>query len=284
LRDESYGVQITATCPGNDCRHTRVTTAPFDTPSGLTVDYCEVGKGRSTIGGIIEVTEDMNKILPIFTVDWENVIIYNTSSMPCVKTDKVFADGQASLECDIFHKYGYHWWGAFFNPTLQLDRDANSYSHLRLKVKAADGYGKFKLVCGCERDSVSVHDPKYSPDGLSIDDLKWRTIYIPIEDLGLTGQIINVTTCTSEDVKPIKFYLDSIAFVKATSQVKPFTNFPIAPRFSTARTSGYTTFNIDNTIDPTVIEQETKMTTHSDNSAATVLLSLLSLISFLIIN
>jgi len=206
--------------------------------------------------------------------------IYNSSIMPCVITNQVFADGQSSLECDIFDYYAYAWWGAYFKDNT-LDRNAGSYTHLRFKIKAAAGYGKIKVACTCEQTVVSVHDPKYSPDGLSIDDLQWRTIYIPLEDLGLTPlMIINETTIVSDDVKPIKFYLDSIAFVKATSQVNPFSNFPILPRYPTGRTSNYTTLNIDDTIDPTVIEAETT----KESSAVSLSSSLISLIFLFMLN
>jgi len=213
--------------------------------------------------------------LNVFTDVFTNVIVYNNTNMPCYTTNVTAADGNACLECDIFNYYNYVWWFAYFNYLFTLDRNPTDYTHLRLKVKAVQGYGLIKLAAsGGSPIAALVHNPSYSPDGLSIDDQKWRTIYIPLEDLGIFDQELNGSSILSDDVKPVKFYVDSIAYVKATATVTPFTAFPIPPTFSTARTSSYVNFDPDNTAQATVIDNK---------AATTILFSTIALLLFQLI-
>jgi len=154
------------------------------------------------------------------------------------------ADGTKSLKCVLFNYDSnfldnYKWIGAqLASPTA--DYNVASYTHVRLKIRAADGFGMIRMGLDIGNKSVALHDPDYSPDGLSIDDKKWRTLYIPFQDLNPQGTKLSRVAFYSHSVKPIIVYIDSLAFIKASSStIKPYTNFPLLPSFSTERTSNY---------------------------------------------
>jgi len=199
-------------------------------------------KGRSTIGGVPNIVEDTSSTpLDFFTDEWNPYLIFYGYYNSCVISNEMAADGSTSLKCDLYNSPTYLWWGAYFNWTAPTaNRDVSLYTHFRVKVRAAPGYGQIQLVASCGQAEAYLHSPDYSPDGLSIDDQKWRTLYIPLADLGLLpGMTINGTGIYNSGVKPTVFYVDSVALVKISSSSVQSLTYPTVPFINTSRTSGY---------------------------------------------
>jgi len=201
-------------------------------------------RGRSDIGGVLQIVEDTSTVLNFFVDDWDPDVDIYGNKFACVKTTEMVADATTALKCDIYNNDTvYIWWGAYFQ-TPSAKRNSSLYTHFRCKIRAATGYGQIKVAVGTDSGSAELYSPNYSPDGLSIDDKMWRTIYVPLADLGITGGVnINGTSILNNGVKPLVFYVDSIAFIKASStNVNPMT-YPIIPVVDTSRTSGYFGFS-----------------------------------------
>jgi len=203
--------------------------------------YVKKNKGKGA--GLLTYTEQASPVLKIFDEDWISPNFYpNTpSAIPCQVTNETAADGKYSLKCQIFNRPTYVWFANYLTQNTP-DRVADQYTHYRLKIKSAKGYGNVHIglyTDGHGDETADLYNPNYYVDALPINDNSWKTIYVPIADLGLNGGTYNSTTIVNMGYRPMIFYLDSMSLVKATTANKDFTAFPVTPDVSFERSSGY---------------------------------------------
>lgn len=249
------------------CNHGAKSVPNGAAPGGATVNLCETS-GNSIVGSISTYSTKSADVLNVF--DDAPVAPWEMGSTQCnVSSDMAF-QGSTSLKCKL-GEYGYmafsRSWASRDTPYPLLA----TYTHLQLSVRVANGFGPINLLTHIvERDrwdtpyqSIRMGAPDTTNHAGEIDDTRWTTIRIPLDQLMFSGMNAWGLAIQSAFPRPSIIYIDSVQFVSLTQSSYAITGFPVAPRTpgrkgpgpqftyvdgkpTTGGTSGYTTDSASN--------------------------------------